>query len=498
MKSLGMVSMSSPHPSDHLRTFQRSGRHCSGVVHFSASSSQCPDRIIRSMYLAKPKCFFLERHLIFDDDLTMWLVVYQRFEHISSYTLKTLFSRPSTSLSKMVGILRVRQQEALYHPVVQELFDWIDAAPDRRASFAEAISTATNKGATDMQDIRCLSDWFSFLDSLLLWVPSESIDATEIFNRFCKLCFVLDQPSVILYQSPVTPDSSKEFSFVSEWIIRFNITFGTFMDTPGSLTPESLDTFEANPSFHLSEYLRPRGGWRSFNEFFARQFKPGHRPIAAVEDSSVIVSPVDFTFGQQLKISSSSTVTAKGLTWSISELMVDSPFKDHFHGGTWMHGFIGESDYHRVHAPIGGNVVEARVMSGQHYALIETMDLETETNESKASGKEGNKKTLHKRRVLHAPNEPGYQFVQGRGLIVLETKIGMVAVLPVGMSVVSSVILTAEEGVTLRKGEELGYFQFGGSDVVLMFESKRKVVLDAEPGVHYRMGAQIGNVQELS
>lgn len=72
----------------------------------------------------------------------------------------------------------------------------------------------------------------------------------------------------------------------------------------------------------------------------------------------------------------------------------------------------------------------------------------------------------------------------------------MVAVLPVGMAVVSSIILTAEKGVTLRKGEELGYFQFGGSDIVVMFESNRKNRLDAGAGVHYKMGVQIGSVQE--
>ena len=391
------------------------------------------------------------------------------------------------------------QQQALHHPVVQELCDWVDAAPDRRKGFAEAISTATNKGVADMQDIRYLSDWYSFLDSLLLWVPSESVDATEIFNRFSKLYFVLDQPSIFQYQSPVTPNSSsEELSFVSKWLIRFNITFGIFMDTPASLTPETLATFEANPKFRLSEYIPPRGGWRSFNEFFARQFKPGYRPVAAVDDSSTIISPVDFTFFEQLEISPSSTLTAKGVTWSISELMADSPFKDCFHGGTWMHGYLTESDYHRIHAPVGGKVVEARVMSGQHYALIEVMDLETQTGGSNDCVMDRKKKTLRKRRAFYTPNEPGYQFVQGRGLVVLDTRIGMVAVLPVGVAVVGSVILTAEEGVTLRKGEELGYFQFGGSDVVVMFGSKRKVKLDAEAGMHYKMGVQIGNVQDIS
>ena len=392
----------------------------------------------------------------------------------------------------------LRQQEEFHHPVVQELCDWVNAAPDRRMGFTKAISAATSKGVADMEDIRSLSDWFSFLDSLLLWIPSESADATKIFNLFCKLYFVLDQDPIFLYQSPVTPNSSKELSFVSNWIIRFNNTFGAFMDTPASLTPETLATFEANPKFRLSEYLPPRGGWRTFNEFFARQFKPGYRPVAAVEDSTVIISPVDFAFGEQLEISSSSTLTAKGLTWSISELLANSAFKDCFEGGMWMHGFISESDYHRFHAPVGGKVVEARVVSGQHYALIDTMDIETEMDAPKGGDMDVRKKILRKRRVFCTPNEPGYQFVQRRGLVILRTKIGMVAVLAVGVSVVSSVILTAEEGVTVRKGEELGYFQFGGSDIVLMFESKAKVNMMAEIGVHYKMGVQIGKVENLS
>lgn len=337
----------------------------------------------------------------------------------------------------------IKHQKTLYHPVVQELHDWIDDSPERRKKFDEAILTATSQNVVEMQDIHCLSEWFSFLDSLQMWVPSESVNANEIFNRFGQLYFVLDQPSVFFYQSPVTPNSSKELSFVSQWIIRFNVAFGTFMDTPASLTPETLVTFKASSKHCFSEYSPPRGGWRTFNEFFARQLKPGYRPIASIEDSSVITSPADSTFCGQLEISPQSTITAKGLTWSISELIANSPFKDHFKSGTWMHGYLATSDYHRVHAPVGGKVVEARVMSGQHYALIETRELEIEQSGPSELFIE-KKQTLHKRRVFHTPNDPGYHFVQSRGLVVLDTAIGMVAILPVGMAVVSSVVLTAE------------------------------------------------------
>ena len=74
---------------------------------------------------------------------------------------------------------------------------------------------------------------------------------------------------------------------------------------------------------------------------------------------------------------------------------------------------------------------------------------------------------------------------------MIESPLGLVAVLPIGMAQVSSVNLTAEVGTTLHKGEEFGYFLFGGSDIIILFEPRR-VRLTAEIGVHYNQGQKIG------
>jgi phosphatidylserine decarboxylase len=96
------------------------------------------------------------------------------------------------------------------------------------------------------------------------------------------------------------------------------------------------------------------------------------------------------------------------------------------------------------------------------------------------------------KRVYDSFDTAGYQFAQTRGLIVLDSPIGLVAVLPIGMSQVSSVIITAEVGVTVRKGEELSYFQFGGSDIILVFENSSNVCFSAQRTLHYKMGTKIG------
>jgi phosphatidylserine decarboxylase len=232
----------------------------------------------------------------------------------------------------------------------------------------------------------------------------------------------------------------------------------------------------------MGDYLRPHGDWKTFNQFFARNYKPGYRPVAALCDQHVIVSPADATFAGQWEIRTDSQVTVKNLHWRIEELLEGSAYKDRFTNGMFMHSFLNTSDYHRQHAPVGGKVVEARVIPGQVYLEVQAVPIQNDP--------EGCCSLVGKR-AFDAPDNAGYQFAQARGLVVLDTPIGLVAVLPIGMAQVSSVIITAEVGVTLRKGEELSYFQFGGSDIIVLFESASNVSFTAQPNVHYKQGAKI-------
>jgi len=85
----------------------------------------------------------------------------------------------------------------------------------------------------------------------------------------------------------------------------------------------------------------------------------------------------------------------------------------------------------------------------------------------------------------------GFQWRQERGVLVLSTEhIGLVAIVPVGMGHVGDVVLTPDVGAKLFKGEEFGYFQFGGSDVIMVFQ-KDQVEITAEVGRHYLQGEKI-------
>jgi phosphatidylserine decarboxylase len=376
-----------------------------------------------------------------------------------------------------------------YEPIVEELKKLI-RTHNWSAAFQTAIDAAHNSGVVEMRGVKTTKEYLDFIDGLLRWVPSETIEGKDIYNRLGKFCFVLDQHPVLELQNAICPAAETPGGTpLSAWMVRFAGAMGGFMDTEESITAASLASFRASPSYNMSDYREPRGGWRTFNEFFARSFKPGYRPIAAIADHTIIVSPADSTFEGQWEIRSDSHVTLKNLHWQIGELLEGSPYKHRFVNGQFMHAFLGPNDYHRQHAPVGGTVLEARVIPGDvHLEVI---------SEPVAESKDGEKR-LRTARRMDVPDKPGYQFAQARGLIVLDTAIGLVAVLPIGMSQVSSVIITAETGISLRKGEELSYFQFGGSDIVLVFEAKSNVSITAQPGVHYKMGTRIAQAFPVS
>ncbi|RLL97948.1 hypothetical protein CFD26_106106 [Aspergillus turcosus] len=148
-----------------------------------------------------------------------------------------------------------------------------------------------------MQDIHCLEDYFRFINNQLYWVPSKAAQPKDILFRICKVWFILDQPSVAAYQGPTRPETSRQhdkLTWLSDWIVQFSKEIGAFMDSPASAA--SLDTFRASPAYNIEDYVEPRGGWKTFNEFFCRNVKPGQRPIAAIGDNSVFTCPTDFVF----------------------------------------------------------------------------------------------------------------------------------------------------------------------------------------------------------
>ncbi|KAA8651061.1 hypothetical protein EYZ11_008395 [Aspergillus tanneri] len=233
------------------------------------------------------------------------------------------------------------------------------------------------------------------------------------------------------------------------------------------------------------------------------------------------------------------SIKIKGINWSIKDLVRAIDGDTTFDNGSFTHAFLGPSDYHRQHTPVEGKVVLAKNIQEQVYLqvvqsttedgkttisperdivispeelqrrFVNSTNLEKKTNsksqedllalyrsnnnleknQSEQPSANGPKPNVG----ITAPDRAGYQWCQTRGLVVIDTSYdsqgnkksvdhGLVAVLPIGMAQVSSVVLTVTEGQCLEKGQNISYFQFGGSDIVTVFQKRPTYRDDLEAG----------------
>ncbi len=370
-------------------------------------------------------------------------------------------------------------------PIVRRLVDLVEAN-GWRGRFEEAIRGVQSSGVDALRGVDCFDAYLAWLDDLLRWAPRENGESQLVRDKLVEFHFFVEQSTLKELQSPIRPDPGASLTPLSRWIAEFAGAWGSFLDTPESAS--RVETFRSDPLFRWDDYMPPPSGYLTFNQFFARHAKPGRRPIAALHDDSTIVSPADASFIGQWPISKDSgidvdggKVSVKGMRWSIEQLLDGSPHAKSFAGGVMTHSSLRTYDYHRFHAPLAGHVIESRVIQGQAWLGVEVAD-----------GQDGRGRHV---RTIEAQEGTGYQFVQTRGLVILKTSRGLVACLPVGMAQVSSVALTAEVGVDLHKGEELGYFQFGGSDFVMLFEARCRAELDADPRKHRLQGERAGRLR---
>jgi phosphatidylserine decarboxylase precursor len=333
------------------------------------------------------------------------------------------------------------------HTVVEKLKDLLNIKVELRNAVINSLQQANEPG------LGSLEEFYQYLNNILTHIPTEE----ALMPSVRKFYYVLDRsPDGMLKKDPD----------LNAWINEFVQARGSFMDTPESTA--TLDSFINNPEYKIEDYIKGPSGWLSYNQFLARQLKPGKRPVAERCNDSIIVSPADSTFMGTWKIEKDATITVKGETYAVNTLLAGSAYKDAFNEGIFTHSFLAITDYHRFHVPVSGIIKEVKKVPAATWI--------TETKKPDGS--------------LENTDDVGFQFAHTRAHMIIESPIGLVAVMPVGMGHISSVVITAEEGTRLEKGDEFGYFAFGGSDLIMLFD--KPVTLTAKTNTHYKQGEQIG------
>jgi phosphatidylserine decarboxylase len=323
--------------------------------------------------------------------------------------------------------------------------------------------------------------------------PKKPFD--NIFKAFIAFYFDIDQPLPELEGKGLYRPTLQYYPPFAEWLTTFNKSWQHFLDTEGSWKEEYTKIVQSDTAFGLQHgWYEDPAQWKSFNQFFARHLSsPAARPVASPNDDAVVASYADAVpMGTWAVDSASDIVDANGVAIksmtirNIANLIgKESAYKDSFANGTFTHSFLNVNDYHRYHFPMGGTIREARIIPGIN----------------PTGGRSFWDSSQH--RVVFDPSPVGWQTLETRGCVILETdKYGLVALLPIGMAAVGSVNFesSVKAGTKVKKGDMLGYFLFGGSDFIMVFQDKVKYTIDVpkegEGYKHLLMGERIGHVMK--
>ena len=142
------------------------------------------------------------------------------------------------------------------------------------------------------------------------------------------------------------------------------------------LSPFLIRLFDAIYSVDLAEAERRTfDQYHSFNDFFTRALVPSARPLAP---EPALLSPADGTVSQLGAIESGQLLQAKGIRYGLASLLCDPLAERTFDGGWFATIYLAPSDYHRVHAPLGGTLVQSIAVPGQLFSVNATTEASVE------------------------------------------------------------------------------------------------------------------------
>ena len=206
----------------------------------------------------------------------------------------------------------------------------------------------------------------------------------------------------------------------------------------------------------------------SYNNFFTRELKDDARPINLSEN--IICSPVDGSIIDFGLIEDGQLIQAKKFKYKLVELIGSSPFVEELEGGVFITIYLAPADYHRIHCPLKGKIIESDHMGDKLYSV--------------------NRNAQNIIPSLYVKNE--------RANIIIQSNKFSYGLVAVGASVVGSIVPfweirefkkrlsykeswrkgPEESSKKVNKGQELAYFKMG-STVILLFPQTAKLNINS-------------------
>ncbi len=350
--------------------------------------------------------------------------------------------------------VEAKGEQVVLHPVLEEFQEVIGTDPILRMYLNQMIEQVPSTKPYRKRHLESVEQMLRLINELLTRAP-----------EFGESAMVATPLNAILDWPMGTPAGFAAFRDprVNAMLKRILGAWCEFLSSGDSLyvindSPAGWKCAEAQRKVGMGQYEHDpqdeHWGFASWNDFFTRHFKDGERPVASPEDDKVIVSACESTpYGISTDVKRQDRFWIKSQPYSLEDMLANDDSVDQFVGGTVYQAFLSAINYHRWHSPVSGTIVRAFVLEGTYYS------------EADSEGKDAVEPTNSQSYLAH---------VAARAIILIEADdpvIGLMAFVPVGMSEVSSCMIDSKvtPGYHVDKGEELGYFQYGGSTHCLVF-----------------------------
>lgn len=240
--------------------------------------------------------------------------------------------------------------------------------------------------------------------------------------------------------------SSMESKRIRQILKNASFKQGRKYDNPASAS--AIPPFVKFYNLNMDEVLLPLDKFKTFNDFFYRQLKPGARVCDAPGDDWIAVSPADCRSTYFPTITKATEIWIKGKDFSIQRLFGNAypEMVDKFVNGSLAIFRLAPQDYHRFHIPVSGVLGEPKTIEGEYYTV--------------------NPMAIRSALDVYGENV--------RVLVPIQSDdFGLVMIVCVGAMMVGSTVITRKAGERVERMDELGYFRFGGSTVLALFEPNR-------------------------
>ena len=373
--------------------------------------------------------------------------------------------------------------------ITKEFMSLLEADPDLKVLVEKSIDqAAVNNPDPKTNPVQSLDAYYDFLDwsaTCMPWNILDGQDMTDIYGSIDQsldyFYYLLDQPLPELAGKGLYYPCLEYYEPIASWCKQYASSWGEFLSTEESWNDEYYELVCADKAFGMDTgWYADENVWTSFNDWFSRTLKDeNQRPISDAD----IIAPADSTPQGIWEIDENSQldmgVQLKSTRfYNVEEIIgADSEYEGEFANGILTHTFLDVNDYHRYHFPVSGTILEVR--------KIDALDA---VGGLIAWGREEGRYLLY-------DENPGWQSVETRDCVIVDTEYGLVAILPIGMSQVSSCNWeeSVKTGAVVEKGDPMGYFLFGGSDIVMIFQEG--VQLEMASSGHILMGEPYAEVQ---